>query len=391
MNAARIEGTCEWFVKHKSFQEWRQNKSSSMLWVSANPGCGKSVLAKHLIDSVLPTTDSRTTCYFFFKDVEDQKSAKDALCCILHQLFTQKDILLSDKILNQFEADRENLTGSVLELWDVLTSAAGDKNAGEVVCIFDALDECDDQGRSELVKALCKLYSTKTSFNLKVLLTSRAYGRIRQGFHPLDIPGLPVIRLSGESSDKMEKISREIDVFINDRVRDIGGRLMLKQDEQDLLLQELRRVPHRTYLWVHLTLDLIERDINIDRAGISQATTHLPKTVYEAYEKILSKSLDPGEAERLLHIVVAATRPLTLKEMNFALTLQAHHQSYADLDLKTDERFSEIVRDLCGLFVTVVNGSIYLLHQTAKEFLVPHGQAISPESIPKNLQWKHRL
>ncbi|KAM0473921.1 hypothetical protein ACHAPX_007969 [Trichoderma viride] len=39
------------------------------------PGCGKSVLAKHLIDSVLPSTASRTTCYFFFKDdFEDQKN-----------------------------------------------------------------------------------------------------------------------------------------------------------------------------------------------------------------------------------------------------------------------------------------------------------------------------
>lgn len=393
-NPERISGTCEWFVTHKSFKEWQQSKSSYMLWVSADPGCGKSVLAKHLINSVLPTTDSRTTCYFFFKDdFEDQRSVNGALCCILHQLFKQKNILFSDKILKQFEADRENLTSSFGELWDVLISAAGDENAGEVVCIFDAFDECDDYGRFQLAEALCKLYSTKAKLNLKVLLTTRPYGQIREGFHPLEIPQAPVIHLSGESGVEMEMITREIDIFIKDRVQNIGAKRRLKQDEQDLLLQGLIGVPNRTYLWIHLTLDLIEHDIDIDRVGISHAITHLPQTVNEAYERILSKSHDPGKAKRLLHIIVAAARPLTLKEMNSALAHRASHQSYADLglDLKPEERFRENVRDLCGLFVTVVDEKIYLLHQTAKEFLVPNDQATTPEGVSRNLKWKHAL
>ena len=92
-NPDRVLGTCQWFVDHNLFRQWRKSKSSSMLWVSADPGCGKSVLAKYLVDSKLPTTESRTTCYFFFKDdFEDQRSAKSALGCILHQLFMRKEI-----------------------------------------------------------------------------------------------------------------------------------------------------------------------------------------------------------------------------------------------------------------------------------------------------------
>src|SRR4029077_6781138 len=83
-NPDRIQGTCEWFVAHELFQDWNRSRSSRMLWVSADPGCGKSVLAKYLVDSVLPTTESRTTCYFFFKDdFEDQRTVVNALCCIL--------------------------------------------------------------------------------------------------------------------------------------------------------------------------------------------------------------------------------------------------------------------------------------------------------------------
>ncbi|GAB1313191.1 Heterokaryon incompatibility domain-containing protein [Madurella fahalii] len=113
VNPDRVEGTCDWFVSHRLFRDWQESKSSRMLWVSADPGCGKSVLAKHLVDSVLQTVKSRTVCYFFFKDgFEDQTSVTGALCCILHQLFTQKRALLSDAVLDQFDAGGETFTGS---------------------------------------------------------------------------------------------------------------------------------------------------------------------------------------------------------------------------------------------------------------------------------------
>ena len=120
-----------------------------MLWVSADPGCGKSVLAKYLVDIELPTIESRTTCYFFFKDdFEDQRRANGALCCILYQLFLQRGILFSDKIVNQFEVYESHIAASFDGLWDILVMASEDKNACEIVCILDVFDECEDEERS---------------------------------------------------------------------------------------------------------------------------------------------------------------------------------------------------------------------------------------------------
>jgi len=366
-----------------------------MLWVSADPGCGKSVLAKHLVDFVLPSNSSRTTCYFFFKDdFEDQRSVRGALCCILHQLFTQKGILFSDRILNQFESDRENLTTSFSELWDILIAAAEDKHAGEIICIFDALDECDGQERLRFEKALTDLYGTKTSSSkLKILITSRPYSEIRRGLPAPDIQGLSVIHLSGESDKEREMISQEIGLFIKYRIQNI--KQQLTQSERGLLLQAILSIPHRTYLWVYLTLDQVDREIgsSINEARISEITSRVPKTVDEAYNNILSKSRDVVETKRLLHIVVAATRPLTLKEMQVALALREHHNSYTTLSrhIGPEERFREFVRDLCGLFVMIVDGKIYLLHQTAKEFLVSKPQVSVDTNFPGNLKWKDSL
>ncbi|KAL1909321.1 hypothetical protein Sste5344_004950 [Sporothrix stenoceras] len=72
----RVQDTCLWFLQHDHFQRWLAQESDPLL-VSADPGCGKSVLSKYLIDHEL-SQQSATICYFFFKD-QDQNTARQAL------------------------------------------------------------------------------------------------------------------------------------------------------------------------------------------------------------------------------------------------------------------------------------------------------------------------
>ncbi|KAJ4250968.1 hypothetical protein NW762_011618 [Fusarium torreyae] len=389
LNPYRVPGKCEWFVSHENFRKWRVSESSGMLWVSANPGCGKSVLARHLVDSELPTTESRTTCYFFFKDdFKDPKIATSALSCILHQLFTQRKVLFSDEIVKRFDDFKTHINSSFDELWEVLVMAAKDDNAGELVCILDAFDECDDQQRDKFVQALQKLYDSdsgaKHEFNLKFLITSRPYRNIRLNFQS-------VVHLEGEGEEGIVSIAREVDAYIDYRVSCIRDDLFLQPDETALLLRQLRRVPNQTYLWVYLTLNLIEKDYSIDQAKIREATYSLPQTLDDAYERILARSGKPKEAKKLLHIIVAAARPLTLAEMDIALSLRKEHRSYQNLETRPEERVRKYVTDLCGLFITITSSKIYLLHQTAKEFLVPNFEPHSTGSYNGRYTWKHSL
>ncbi|EPS39416.1 hypothetical protein H072_6795 [Dactylellina haptotyla CBS 200.50] len=417
-NPDRVPGTCEWFTAHPRFQQWKTNKSS-MLWVSADPGCGKSVLAKHLVDNVLKTTDSRITCYFFFKDdFEGQGSVNTALCCILSQLFTIKPALLSDAIIKQFDIAGDGFVGSFSVLWRALMTAA--KNAGEIVCILDAIDECQKSDWSLLKRELQRIYNKgvgfssispetrldsshetqKTEYNVKFLLTSRPYREIRHGFQHLVTQGPEslFIHLSGEGEEEIAKIAREIDLFIEAKIRHIGDTIKLTKSEQTLLSQRLKRIPNKTYIWVYLTLDLIENDIhtniNLNRKKIFQVTADLPETVDDAYEMILSKSYNPEITKTLLQIVVAAARPLHLQEINIALALALKdtHQSYATIDYKTEERLRLDLRDFCGLFIIVTESRIYLLHQTAKEFLIRNTtKTRKVESLNSNYKWKESL
>lgn len=74
------EGTCQWALQSTEYIRWLDGKQNDLLWVSADPGCGKSVLARSIIDSHIHTSSPRMTiCYFFFKDNEAQNSLSTAL------------------------------------------------------------------------------------------------------------------------------------------------------------------------------------------------------------------------------------------------------------------------------------------------------------------------
>ncbi|KAI0972316.1 hypothetical protein F4678DRAFT_57683 [Xylaria arbuscula] len=385
-------GTCKWFTNHPLFRNWQDSRTSSLLWVSANPGCGKSVLTKYLVDHVLQSTPTRTVCYFFFKDdFEDQRSLTTTLCCILHQLFDAKPNLLSDKILERFEVNKNTLTDSFASLWDILLTIADDKNAGEIIIIIDALDECEESERSDFAKALCKFYGngTSTSF-LKILLTSRPYVRIKRDFQILE-NRLPTIHLSGEDQVEVDKISKEIDIFIKHKANELSAILQLEPEEREILQNELTQVPNRTYLWVSLIFDAMSSVIGITKASLRANIRKIPKTVEAIYEKILRNSSDQDKARVLLHIVVAAERPLSLEEMSLALAIRKSHRSYADLELEPVSRFRDTVRELCGLFVIIENSKIYLLHQTAREFLVQREATYAVSDPDVNDWWRFSL
>ncbi|KAJ5702122.1 hypothetical protein N7488_009670 [Penicillium malachiteum] len=198
-NPDRVPGTCEWLTRHKPFRGWRDSSESCFLWVSADPGCGKSVLAKYLVDKVLPSPD-RTVCYFFFKHGgTNQKTANSALASLLRQLIKARPSVVTDLALQTSEQDGDKLKDSFHELWNMLISFASRLEAGEFIFVLDALDECCDNELNLLIESLTTLYlKPEHGCTFKVLATGRPYDNIRRGLRELE-ENFPKIRLSGES------------------------------------------------------------------------------------------------------------------------------------------------------------------------------------------------
>ncbi|KAJ5475329.1 hypothetical protein N7539_008395 [Penicillium diatomitis] len=64
---------------------WLESSANDLLWVTADPGCGKSVLSRSLVEDFLKdSTSDVTVCYFFFKDSDKPDRLNKALCSVLH-------------------------------------------------------------------------------------------------------------------------------------------------------------------------------------------------------------------------------------------------------------------------------------------------------------------
>jgi hypothetical protein len=376
-NAERLPGTCNWFTNHHLFQQWSlpvEGGNPSLLYVTADPGCGKSVLSRYLIDNILPD-DDRTVCYFFFKDdFEDQKSSLNALCTLLHQLFEENRHLLTDEILEKYGARGDSFVLSFSDMWSMFVAAAAYQ---EIVCVFDALDECTKVEMRDLIEAITKLSGgfgkTTGNQNLKFLCTSRPYGHIRREFVGRHDSHTPLIHLQGDSAAEADYIADEIKIVVKGRIQKTVDTFKLTPDEHKLIEEQMDTINNRTYLWITLVFDgFMDKEDGIGKRDILDLTTKLPESVYAAYEKILNKSRNLETAKRVLYMVLGAKRPLSLSEMSVALAFKDCAQSSDQVKeiMIPENRIQGLLRDVGGLFVSVVNKNVYLLHQTAREFLI---------------------
>ncbi|UKZ49434.1 hypothetical protein TrVGV298_003681 [Trichoderma virens] len=359
--------TYEWYKDH-----------SGLLLVSADPGCGKSVLAKYLVDHGLP--QSATICYFFFKD-QDQNTVRQALCALLHQLFSQKPHLIGHA-MTEFRKDGHALINSTESLWKVLRNTTEDPQAGPIIIVLDALDECAESEFADLMRNMENQSHSEHS-RLRYLLTCRPYEQIISKFRSL-LNAFPNIRIPGE--EESEAISQEVNHVIKHRIRQLSEQKGLSTQVINYLENYLQEAPHRTYLWVYLIFDYLEKeDFKKTLKGVESSITQLPRNINDAYEQILCRSKEDPMVRKALSIILAASRPLSLSEMNIAININNTSQSINDLDLEDEKDFELRLRSWCGLFISIYHDKIYFLHQTAREFL------LAPTTIPSKIGWRHSI
>ncbi|KAJ5389845.1 uncharacterized protein N7496_000913 [Penicillium cataractarum] len=92
----------------------------------------------------------------------------------------------------------------------------------------------------------------------------------------------------------------------------------------------------------------------------------------DAFDAILKRCRDPELARQLLHIILAAKEPLAVDDMRIATALACdlEYRSYEEIGVERSDVFEMRIKNICGLLVTVDGGSVFLIHQTAKEFLI---------------------
>ncbi|KAH8199872.1 hypothetical protein TruAng_005988 [Truncatella angustata] len=376
-NPKKVPDTCAWFLENASFRSWRDNVESGLLWVSAGPGCGKSVLSRSLIDEWQLSTSAATSniCYFFFKDGDETREHSfNALSAILHQLFI-KDLTgkFTSHALGRHKNYSKGLATNFSELWSILLDCACTTDAGEIVCVLDALDECQEDSRNDIIGKLQDLFSrtgvaSRRTCRLKFFVTSRPYDTIERSVR--DLLNSSCLRIDGEdhSAAISEDINRVIDFTIPKLIRDFSNYDLRRISER------LKAMENRTYLWLRLTFYIIEQGSDYSRpSDVDTLLDDLPSEHAKAYEKILNRVKQSRFTSILLQLMLAATQPLSIDEANYALALAAENSkptSSSAINLWPKESFKNIAKSYCGLLVDIHDSKLFFIHQTVRAFLL---------------------
>ncbi|QYS99664.1 NACHT_N domain-containing protein [Trichoderma simmonsii] len=410
-NPQRHPGTCEWFCRHSKYTSWLNSTKNDLLLVTAEPGCGKSVLARFLIETELPSQrEDAVIGYFFFKDNPVQNNLINALSAILHQLLN-----LCPDVLDTLGTNIKKLSPELLkdcgQLWGLIEDVCENLLERTVFCVFDAFDECNSDGRERLLRLLGSHQFSKK--RIRFLVTSRGYPAIVTSFRSITES---LMRLEGEGKSEKDQLQNEIDIVFRHRVESLIKDRRLGRKVSELLHEQLhtKGKGQRTYLWVRLVFKFLDNNYPLNLDGWRDLLDQLPEDVPGAYEKLLSnvRSTDRRHVETLLRLVYVAEEPLSLSAANIAVNLRGKYSldSLDDLGLSDEESFKEWVINTCGFFITDYDGKLFFIHQTAKEFLSPvertfmdkmssenkkglSVQTMSPstEHLPNGIQWRGSL
>ncbi|EPE26177.1 alpha/beta-Hydrolase [Glarea lozoyensis ATCC 20868] len=397
-----VHGTCRWIFSTDKYRCWNESSTGRLLWISADAGCGKSVLAKYMIQYHKNYIPGWNVCFFIFRSGNpEQEDSVHALSALLHQIFTYQPELMENSISKRRHFIRSTTEKTFVALWEVFEDCIRDERISKTVCIIDALDECEEMTRSLFVEQLSRLFANNQgqNFRFKLIATSRPDNVVKFAFGMI-----PNIRIRGE--DTVGNLNKDIQLFVQASVEDIVARSHFSPDLLADLQEKLIKGSDFTFLWTSLVIQLLKQGSvhgmsRMDLAGILRTND-----IDDIYEQLLSSRRHPLKARKILYIVIAAGRPLTLDELSVASEIHqdykrrlytfeagtnrsdrrealfrimdeaSHGQTYGrvdNLDKLADQLhhpFSNHLRLICGHFLRIRGRKVYLVHQTARDFLL---------------------
>jgi hypothetical protein len=381
--ATRVPGTCEWVQHHPHYVSWLNEPERRLLWITADAGCGKTVLAKALIDEYflnLGMTLSDNVCYFFFKD-EDSKTRNPAaaISTFLHQLFTQEPSLL-EHAKPYFSRHGNELSERLSELWRLFLEVTALSDAERTICVIDALDECSEDMQASMIRLLNGVCSEPANHpKLKFLITSQP--RISATGSLFGINVASELRLWGEHVEEKRTISQEIHYFIKykiERFRKLREACEIHDNAHELIESRMNEIDNRTYLWVSLVFLELQKNAHTASKKLERSLDQLPSTVERYYERILSRCRDIHRTKKVLQIIVMAARPLDLTELNVSLAL-AEATNAEEMILEPENTFERMLKASCGSSKTPKSTS-FMRRQENSYCILPLQHLVMQES-----------
>ncbi len=370
----RVEGTCRWILSHPQYRDWYSQTETCLLWISGYPGTGKTILSAFLLEYLGAAEFSlglrSPLCYFFCDEkIEKQRDSKTILRSLIHQLITRRRLLIK-YVKTAYEMYGPHFDQNLNGLWKILIAIASDKLMGPITVIIDAIDECEESTRERFLQDVVKLIEgsrTRSPPNpcIKFVVTSRP------------LLGRQYTTKIVQIDPSLNGVEQDLRLVIRMKVEGIFQRTRCKPDVKEYLENALYSKADGTFLWVTLVLHHLEKSFLASQKDFKRIIEELPNTLSATYEKLLGDIPMQYQplAAKLLHFLIASSRPLTLDEMRILVAIQGSHHNMADVEEETQPNIQETLEGVLGSLVRIWDRRIYFVHQSFKEYLLtlPNG------------------
>ncbi|KAI9768838.1 MAG: hypothetical protein M1840_004652 [Geoglossum simile] len=349
----RQDGTGQWLLESEKFKDWVDGTKEG-LWCPGIPGAGKTILAS-IVTNYLRTTfkrhDIAIACiYYNYKDQNEQTDL-NLIGSLLKQLVQgQSDI--SSNIKGLYNAHvNEQTPPTHAELTMALKSEI--ETFSKVFVVVDALDECLEGRRANLVDMLLSLPET-----VKLMVTSRPLSTIEAG-----LEGMTRLDIRADDSD--------VRLYVEGRIpheKRLARHVRKDPTLGETLVGTIVNSARGMFLLAQLYMDSLVSKNNAD--AIREALQHPPEKLEDTYEEAMARILKQSREDRELAFGVIswisfAVRPLSIEELQHALAVRPG-DTYLRRGAFPDE---EIMISVCvGLVIIDESGIIRLVHYTAQEY-----------------------
>ncbi|KAI9903260.1 hypothetical protein N3K66_002612 [Trichothecium roseum] len=351
-----FRGSYNWIIDHVDYKQFCEDRQKRMLWIKGDPGKDKTMLLCGMIDELRETRDKKLAYFFCQATHTNLNNAVSILRGLIYLLIVKQPTLISC-LQPKYDVMGEQLFQSINawgSLVKILTDMLRHPALTDAVLVVDALDEClTDRPR---ILDFITASSSDTSSSVKWIISSRNFLDIEE---KLDVAERKV-RLSLELN--AESVSTAVGTYIEHKVAQLARTKKYDPETSAAVQDYLTLNASGAFLWVALVcLELAHPNLRkwqtLDRL---QSFSPGLDSLYAEMMKHVSNSDDAELFMNILAIASTVYRPVTLDELGIL----------AEPLAKFDRKYLPDIIQSCGSFLTLREGVVSFVHQSAKDFLL---------------------
>lgn len=360
----RANGTGEWIFDHDTFKEWLRQPEPQIIALTGAAGVGKSVLAKHVSDTLALKQPDAIVVEVFCQATHN--TAVYIMRAVLHQLLSHRRELFSHVYQQQQKHELDQLD-SFGSLWKLLLLLLNDNEIPPVFCIIDGLDECQLDAQEEFLSVLYRDFQRRDTLDQLDSRRGRFFLTSRENNLTLDF--------SKRSSHWISITPRDIEPDMRTYIKQECRAFDIQEHKLAQLISAiLTHFSEGMFLHVFLVFDEFrtkKRQLSVE--GLIQTVVKAPKKLFSRYERMILAipEASRSRARKIFQVLLFSAHLLTVEEFsNAMIDLPDAPTTHGELMHKKNWLATFEARDLCGALVTISDGLIYLSHDSIRQFLL---------------------